>query len=248
MAHEVSLFIPCYIDQLYPQVGQATVEVLRRVGVRVRFDDRQTCCGQPMANTGCTQDAAQLARRHLDIFRGSTSVCPSGSCTSMVRNHYAHLPLRMSDDDRRTAARTFELSEFLVDVLGVDDLGARFPHVVAMHQSCHGLRELGLGRMSERMDAPRPSPAERLLTKVRGLTLTKPSRPDECCGFGGTFSVAEPALSTRMGEDRVKDLAATGAEYMVAGDMSCLMHLDGVSKRQRLGPRAIHLAEILAAR
>jgi L-lactate dehydrogenase complex protein LldE len=248
MPIEVSLFIPCYIDQLYPRVGRATVEVLRRAGCRVHFDERQTCCGQPMANSGCVADAGVLARKHLDEFKGTTSVCPSGSCVSMVRNHYAHLPIRLSDADRATCERTFELSEFLVEVCGVDDLGARFPHVVAMHQSCHGLRELGLGRMSERMDPPKPSAAERLLGRVRGLTLKKPSRPDECCGFGGTFAVSEPALSTRMGEDRVKDLAETGAEFMVAGDMSCLMHLDGIASRQRASCRAIHLAEILASR
>ncbi len=245
---DVALFIPCYIDQLFPRVGQATVEVLRRAGCTVRFDARQTCCGQPMANSGCTADAAKLARRHLDIFAGATTVCPSGSCASMVRNHYAHLPITVSEDDRVTMRRTFELSEFLVDVLGVTDLGASFPHHVAIHQSCHGLRELGLGRMSERMDSDRPSPVERLLRGVKGITISKPKRPDECCGFGGTFAVQEPVLSVRMGEDRIADLEQTGAEFMVAGDMSCLMHLDGIRKRQAHGPKAIHVAEILAAR
>jgi L-lactate dehydrogenase complex protein LldE len=247
MTVEINLFIPCYVDQLYPQVGQATVEVLRRVGCTVRYNPQQTCCGQPMANSGCVRDAAPLARRHLDIFKGGVTVCPSGSCTSMVRNHYAHLPLSLSSEDEKTCERTYELSEFLIDVLGVDDLGARFPHTVALHQSCHGARELGLGSMSERGGPKLASPAERLLGKVQGLTLRRPQRPDECCGFGGTFAVAEPMLSTRMGEDRVADLESTGAEFMVAGDMSCLMHLDGIRSRQRHGPKAIHLAEILAA-
>lgn len=246
--HQVSLFIPCYIDQLYPQVGQAMVSVLERAGCEVRFDPRQTCCGQPMANAGCTDDAAHLARHHLEVFRGTTSVCPSGSCVSMVRNHYAHLPLRLDAGDRATCAQTFELSEFLVNVLGVEDLGARFPHRVALHQACHGLRELQLGSMSERGGARTLSPAQRLLAKVEGLTLDLPSRPDECCGFGGTFAVTEATLSTRMGEDRIRDLGREGARYMVAGDMSCLMHLDGISRRQRSGVRAIHLAEILASR
>ncbi len=248
MGMVVNLFIPCYIDQLYPRVGAATVAVLRRAGCEVRFDQRQTCCGQPMANSGCTEDAAHLAKRHLEIFAGGTTVCPSGSCVSMVRNHYAHLPLSLGAADRETCRRTFELSEFLVDVLKVEDLGAFFPHAVAVHQSCHGLRELGQGSMSERGGAKRPSPAARLLARVRGIQLTQPERPDECCGFGGTFAVAEPELSTRMGEDRVRQLAATGASYMVANDMSCLMHLDGIASRQRLGCRAIHIAEILAAR
>ncbi len=247
MGVQVNLFIPCYIDQLYQQVGHATATVLERAGCSVRFDPRQTCCGQPMANAGCAVDAAGLAHRHLEIFRGGTTVCPSGSCTSMVRNHYAHLPISLSPVDLETCKRTFELSEFLVDVLGIEDLGASFPHSVAVHQSCHGLRELGLGTMSERGGPRTPSPAERLLSKVKGLTLSKPSRPDECCGFGGTFAVSEAELSSRMGEDRVRDLAAGGAEYMVAGDMSCLMHLDGIARRQRIGLRAIHLAEILAS-
>jgi L-lactate dehydrogenase complex protein LldE len=163
----------------------------------------------------------------------------------MVRNHYAHLPLRMSDDDRKTAARTYELSEFLVDVLGIDDLGARFPHVVALHQSCHGLRELGLGRMSERMDAPKPSPAERLLSRVRGITVTKPSRPDECCGFGGTFSVFEEPVSARMGYDKVKDHQRAGAEYIVSADMSCMMHQKGCAERLGLPIKFIHVAQVL---
>jgi len=247
MTVAINLFIPCYVDQLYPQVGKATVAVLRRAGCTVHFNPSQTCCGQPMANSGCVQDAATLARRHLDIFRGGTTVCPSGSCTSMVRNHYAHLPIALNAEDEGTCARTYELGEFLVNVLGVDDLHAHFPHVVALHQSCHGLRELGNGSMSERGGAKSPSATERLLGKVQGLSLKKPKRPDECCGFGGTFAVAEPVLSTRIGQDRVDDLESTGAEFMVAGDMSCLMHLDGIRSRQKHGPRAIHLAEILAA-
>jgi len=244
---DVALFVPCYIDQLYPGVGQATAAVLRRAGCTVHFDARQTCCGQPMANSGCGRDAAVLARRHLDIFAGMTTVCPSGSCTSMVKNHYAHLPMTIDAADKQTQADTHELSHFLVNILGVTDLGATFPHTVAVHQSCHGLRELNLGRMSERMDPERASPAETLLNQVQGITLHKPARRDECCGFGGTFAVTEPALSVRMGEDRLDDLGSQGAEYMVAGDMSCLMHLDGIRSRRKRGPKAIHLAEILAS-
>jgi len=165
----------------------------------------------------------------------------------MVKNHYAHLPIDISAADKQTQADTHELSHFLVNILGVTDLGATFPHTVAVHQSCHGLRELNLGRMSERMDPERASPAETLLNQVQGITLHKPARRDECCGFGGTFAVTEPALSVRMGEDRLDDLGSQGAEYMVAGDMSCLMHLDGIRSRRKRGPKAIHLAEILAS-
>jgi L-lactate dehydrogenase complex protein LldE len=242
----VHLFVPCYVDQLYPQVAEATAAVLRRAGCEVRFDERQTCCGQPMSNSGCAADAAKLARRHLDVFRGTVSVSPSASCVSQVRHHFHDLGLRLDEADGTTMANTFELSEFLVKRLGITEFGARFPHKVGLHASCHGLRELGLGAMSERRDGAPPSPAELLLAKVAGLDLVKPKRPDECCGFGGTFAVAEAGLSARMGQDRCNDFASVGAEFVTATDMSCLMHLDGVSRRSG-GPRAIHLAEILVA-
>lgn len=242
----VNLFVPCYIDQAHPQVGLAAAAVLRKAGCSVHFDPRQTCCGQPMANTGCRADAATLARRHLDVFRGGVTVCPSGSCVAMVRHHYRDLGLDLSADDEATMASTYELGEFLVGKLGIDDLGASFPHRVALHQSCHGLRELRLGASSERAGGGGPGPAERLLRRVAGLTLLLPERRDECCGFGGTFAVAEAALSVRMGEDRCTQLAATGADYVTATDVSCLMHIGGVGTR-RGGPKPIHLAEILAA-
>ena len=242
----VHIFVPCYVDQLYPQVAEATVEVLRRAGCDVRFDERQTCCGQPMSNTGCAGDAARLARRHLDIFRGTTTVSPSASCVSQVRHHYHDLGLKLSDEDEQTMSRTFELSEFLVEQLKVTEFGARFPHKVGLHASCHGLRELGLGSMSERREGSRLSPAELLLARVAGLELVRPTRTDECCGFGGTFAVAEAGLSARMGRDRCADFQGAGADYLTATDMSCLMHLDGVSRRHG-GPRALHLAEILVA-
>jgi L-lactate dehydrogenase complex protein LldE len=242
----VHLFVPCYVDQLYPQVAEATASVLRRAGCDVRFDARQTCCGQPMSNSGCAADAALLARRHLDIFRGTVSVSPSASCVSQVRHHFHDLGLRLDADDETTMSQTFELSEFLVKRLGVTDFGARFPHKVGLHASCHGLRELGLGSMSERREGTTASPAELLLRKVAGLELVHPSRPDECCGFGGTFAVAEAGLSVRMGRDRCGDFASAGASFVTATDMSCLMHLDGVSQRSG-GPRAVHLAEILAS-
>lgn len=234
------------MDQLYPQVAEATVAVLRRAGCEVRFDERQTCCGQPMANTGCTVEAGALARRHLDIFRGGLTVSPSASCVSQVRHHFHDLGLRLDEADEKTMAETFELSEFLVRRLGVTDFGARFPHRVGLHASCHGLRELHLGAMSERRDGPSMSPAEALLRRVAGLELVHPARTDECCGFGGTFAIAEAGLSVRMGRDRCDDFATAGATYVTATDMSCLMHLDGVSRRHG-GPRALHLAEILVA-
>jgi len=246
VAVAVQLFVPCYVDQLYPQVAEATAAVLRQAGCEVRFDERQTCCGQPMSNSGCAADAAKLARRHLDIFRGTVSVSPSASCVSQVRNHFHDLGVTLDDADHQTMADTFELSEFLVNRLGVTEFGARFPHKVGLHASCHGLRELGLGSMSERRSGVVASPAELLLRKVAGLELVPPTRPDECCGFGGTFAVAEAGLSARMGRDRCADFATAGAAFITATDMSCLMHLDGISSRHG-GPRALHLAEILVS-
>jgi L-lactate dehydrogenase complex protein LldE len=242
----VHLFVPCYVDQLYPHVAEATVAVLRRAGCEVRFDERQTCCGQPMSNSGCAAEAATLARRHLDIFRGTVAVGPSASCVSQVKHHFHDLGLTLDAGDEQTMSDTFELSEFLVRKLGFTEFGARFPHKVGLHASCHGLRELGLGSMSERRLGVTASPAETLLRKVSGLELVTPSRTDECCGFGGTFAVAEAGLSVRMGRDRCDDFAAAGAAFVTATDMSCLMHLDGVARRHG-GPRALHLAEILAA-
>ena len=246
MGVTVQLFVPCYVDQLYPQVAEATAAVLRQAGCDVRFDARQTCCGQPMSNSGCAADAAKLARRHLDIFRGTVSVSPSASCVSQVRNHFDGLALKLDESDHQTMSNTFELSEFLVNRLGKTEFGARFPHKVGLHASCHGLRELGLGSMSERRAGVVVSPAELLLRKVAGLELVPPTRPDECCGFGGTFAVAEAGLSARMGRDRCADFAQAGAAFITATDMSCLMHLDGVSARNG-GPRAVHLAEILVS-
>lgn len=242
----VSLFIPCYVDQVKPEVAMATVTVLRKAGCTVQFDARQTCCGQPMANSGCTDDAAALARRHLDLFRGTTAVSPSGSCVAMVRKHYGELGMALSDEDRATCARTYDLAEFLVEVLGVDDLGAVFPHRVAVQRSCHSLRELGQGSMSERMDPARPSALERLLGNVRGLTLVEHARADECCGFGGAFAVEHCTTSVGMGSDRCSGFSAAGAEFITGGDASCLLHLDGVRARSGSALRTIHVAEILA--
>ncbi len=247
---DVALFIPCYVDQLAPSVGLAALRVLEHVGCRVHYDPRQTCCGQPFLNVGAAREAAQLARAHLARFEQADAVvCPSASCVSTVRHRYAELDLELAPQAQRTCARTFELGEFLVRELGRTQLGSRFPHRVALLQSCHGLRELGLGHPSERVD-PKPSEpgvTERLLRAVEGLELAWPERPDECCGFGGAFSLKFPELSARMGRDRLRALAATGAEYMASSDVSCLLHLGGVARREGSGPRPIHLAEILAS-
>lgn len=244
----VGLFLPCYIDQLYPDVGLATVELLERAGCEVDYPEEQTCCGQPMANTGCWDEAQPLAHRFLKIFHDYEAVvCPSGSCVSMVTHHYDHFfPGR--DAYAELKAKTYELTEFLTDVVPLKELsGVRFPYRVGLHNSCHGLRELRLGSSSERM-LPPFSKARQLLELVEGIEFVELSRPDECCGFGGTFAVSEEAVSCMMGLDRVADHETHGAQVITAGDMSCLMHLDGLLRRQNKPIEVMHLAQILAGR
>jgi L-lactate dehydrogenase complex protein LldE len=241
----VGLFIPCYIEQLYPRVGLAAVRLLERHGVRVVYPEDQTCCGQPMANSGCTADAAALAEKFLRLFGDyEFVVAPSGSCVSMVRNHYqAFLGGRPRFDHLKAA--TFELCEFLVDVLKIGRIEGRFPHRVGLHQSCHGLRELRLGSASE-LRIPSFDKVRLLLSELRDIQLVELERADECCGFGGTFAVNEEAVSCMMGRDRVADHRRAGAEVITGVDMSCLMHLDGLIRRDRHPLRVMHVAEILA--
>ena len=232
---DVALFVPCYVDQLTPQVGLATVELLERLGVIVHYPEAQTCCGQPMANAGCADPL--LEKRFLEIFAPyEYVVCPSGSCTSMVRNHYvADSPVRR---------RVYELTEFIVDVLK-RPLPGRYPHKVGLHKSCHGLRELRLGSGSERR-VPAFDKARSLLEPLEGITLVQLERPDECCGFGGTFAVAEEAISCAMGKSRIADHEQAGAEVIVAGDQSCLLQLQGLLSRAGNPLRTLHIAEVLA--
>ncbi len=241
---KVALFIPCYIDALYPQVGIHTLELLERAGVSVAYPSDQTCCGQPMANSGFAEPSRDAARRFIQVFDGySHIVCPSGSCTSMVRNHYRDL-LGESPAVQSISERTWELCQFLTQVVGWKPDSARYPGRVALHPSCHGLRELRLGPCSERPET-RPDIVRELLSHVSGLELVSPARRDECCGFGGTFAVSEEAVSVRMGNDRIDDYAQAGAEIITAVDMSCLMHLDGLIRRRQLKLRTMHVAELL---
>jgi L-lactate dehydrogenase complex protein LldE len=244
---QVALFVPCYIDQLYPNVAWATLELLEKLGCEVTIPDAPVCCGQPMANTGCWDDARPLAKSFIEQYdKYESIVCPSGSCTSMIVNHYHEL---VGEDARyeRIRHKTFELCAFLTDVLKVERLEVSFPHKVGLHQSCHGLRELRLGSCSEVM-GEEFSKARTLLEMVDGLELVDLTRKDECCGFGGTFAVSEEAVSCMMGNDRIHDHEHAGAEVITAGDMSCLMHLDGLIKRQKKPIRTMHIAEILAGR
>lgn len=242
----VALFIPCYIDQFYPQVGIATAELLTRLGVSFEFPTQQTCCGQPMANTGCTEEARPLAEKFLRTFKDfEFVVAPSGSCVAMVRHHYNEY-LAGNPDFEQLKLKTFELCEFLTDVLQVKELpAASFPYRVGLHQSCHGLRELRLASDSE-LVGKSYNKARCLLEMIKGIQFVQLARPDECCGFGGTFAVNEEAVSCMMGDDRIFDHEQAGAQVITANDMSCLMHLEGLIRRQKKPIRVMHIAEILA--
>jgi L-lactate dehydrogenase complex protein LldE len=237
-----SLFITCYNDTLYPETGRAVVRLLERLGVDVDFHPQQTCCGQMHANTGFRSEAFSQAKRFVRLYQeAETVVIPSSSCVAMMRDQYPGLFEELGNEElrRQYAAllpRVFELSEFLIDRLGVEDVGASFPHRVTYHASCHGVRALHLGE--------RPY---RLLAKVRGLALAPLANVDRCCGFGGTFSVKNAEVSSAMLAVKLQDVIATGAEYCTALDNSCLMHLGGAMHRQYAGMKTIHLAEILAS-
>jgi len=237
----VSLFIPCYVDQLMPEVGIATVQLLEHVGCKVHYDPRQTCCGQPAFNGGFLDEARAVARHMLDVFHlgDDPIVVPSGSCATMCKVFFPQLFEQPAEHDlaNRLAARVWELSDFLVQRLGVDDVGAEFEHAVTFHDGCHGLREL------HTHESPR-----RLLSEVRGLRLIEMGEARTCCGFGGTFAVKFAPISTAMAEVKCKSALATGAEYIVSGDPSCLMQIRGYIEKQRLPIKTIHLAEVLNSR
>lgn len=236
----VSLFVPCFVDQLLPEIAVDTVKVLRRIGCEVEYRQKQTCCGQPPFNSGFWNEARPCAERFLRMFRDAeTVVCPSGSCTTMVRVFYPELlesTPALKAEAETLGKRTFELSEFLVNVAGVTDVGAVFPHSVTYHASCHGLRELHL----------REEPL-RLLRAVKGINLREMQRHDECCGFGGTFATKMAPISIAMGVSKAESVSASGAEYVTALDGSCLMHLQGVMTKRGVKTKTIHLASILAS-
>ena len=240
---KVGLFVPCYVDALYPEVGVATYKLLRSLGVEVDYPEKQTCCGQPMGNAGFQHKADRLAEKYDELFGGyDYVVAPSASCAAYVKLFHPQI----LDHECQAAKKTMDVVEFLHDVLKVDHLPARFPHVVSLHNSCHGVRELGLSSPSERV-MPRFNKIKDLLQLVDGITVMEPERVDECCGFGGMFSVEEPAVSTRMGQDKIGRHMATGAEFITGPDSSCLMHMQGIAKKQNLPIKFIHVVEILAA-
>jgi L-lactate dehydrogenase complex protein LldE len=238
----IALFATCLVDSLYPDVGKATVALLERLGHEVAFPPGQTCCGQMHINSGYQDAALPLVRRFADTFAGYDAiVAPSGSCVGSVRHQHAMVARRGEDDrlaerSERIASRTYELSELLVDVLGVEDVGSYFPHRVTYHPTCHSLRILRVG------DRPL-----RLLRNVRGMELIELPDADQCCGFGGTFALKNADTSTAMLTDKMRAVLDTHAEVCTAGDSSCLMHIGGGLSRLRSGVRTVHLAEILAS-
>jgi L-lactate dehydrogenase complex protein LldE len=238
----VALMVTCINDAMFPDAGKAVVRLLRRLGVDVDFPQAQTCCGQPMVNTGYLDEAVPVVRTFVEAFSGYDAVvAPSGSCAGSARHQHAMVARRSGDPAlvaavAETSPRVYELSEFLVDVLGVEDVGASFPHSVTYHPTCHSLRMLGVG--------DRPT---RLLRAVHGLRLLDLPEAEQCCGFGGTFAVKNADTSVAMGADKARHVRETGAEVLVAGDNSCLMHIGGMLSRQRAGVRVMHLAEVLAS-
>ncbi|MFT3981941.1 MAG: (Fe-S)-binding protein [Ferruginibacter sp.] len=239
----VSLFIPCYVNQFYPQVAIATLRLLQKLGCRVDYPLSQTCCGQPMANSGYEY----LSQSCNELFTGNFKdadyiVCPSGSCTLHIKEHlHSHINENMATGIRK---KVYELTEFLTDILKVETLDASFPYRVGIHQSCHGQRGLHLSQMSELVAGPFSKPGS-LLNMVKDIELVELSRLDECCGFGGTFCVTEEALSVKMGKDRIADHEKNNVEVITGVDMSCLMHLEGILRRKKSSIQVKHIAEIL---
>ena len=238
----VSLFITCLVDQLWPSIGTGTVEVLRRAGCEVVFDERQTCCGQPAYNTGYRTEARALAKRFIEIFEDTNPdavVSPSGSCTAMV--HHFHQLFSEEEDWRRRAEalaeRAHELGDFLVNVLGIDDVGASFRGRITWHDACHALRDLNV------YAEPR-----RLISNVRNAEFVELANADSCCGFGGTFSVKYPEISVAILDNKIEAIEKAGVRAVVSGDASCLMQIGGRLSRRESKVRALHLAELLAAR
>jgi L-lactate dehydrogenase complex protein LldE len=240
MARRVSLFVTCVVDQLFPRVGLAMAEVLERVGWEADFPEAQTCCGQPAYNSGYRAEARQVARHFLEVFRDAEYiVVPSGSCTAMAAHHYEelfHKEPALLEEAHALSGRIWEFSRFLLEVARVDDVGAELEDVVTYHDSCHALRELQI------RDGPR-----RLLSRVRGLELREMDKAEECCGFGGTFSIKFPEVSGGMARTKIESILRTGANAVVSIDSSCLMQLQGALSRAGAPVRTLHLAEVLAS-
>ncbi len=242
---KVGLFIPCYVDAVYPEVGVAAYKLLRHLDIDVTYPQGQTCCGQPMANAGFESQAVPLAEKFEERFKGfDYVVAPSVSCTAFVKINYPRL--LKGKTECQTAKKCMDVVEFLHDVVKVNHPLGTFPHKVSLHNSCHGVRELGLSSPSEQ-HVDKFNKIKDLLQLVDGCQVVEPERPDECCGFGGMFSIEETAISAQMGKDKVERHIQTGAEYVTGPDCSCLMHMAGVARKQGLKIEFKHVVEILAA-
>ena len=240
---KVALFIPCYVDQFYPNVGVATLQLLEKLGVDVVFPMKQTCCGQPMANGGCEQDSKGVYEHFVDTFSEfDYIVTPSGSCTYHIKKHYDII--EQTPAVQKVRKSIYELVDFIENVLKIEEIPNSFPHKVGLHLSCHGQRGLRQANASE-ITGVRDGQISKLLRKLKGIELTELNRNDECCGFGGMFCVTEEAVSARMGQDRIADHLCNGTKVLTGGDVSCLMHLEGIVKRQNAPIKVMHIAEIL---
>ncbi len=244
---KIGLFIPCFMNELYPDVCKATYKLLKNQGLQIEYPLSQTCCGQPMANSGCSKDIKTLAINFVNTFKDyDYVVAPSGSCVSMVKEHYA--PFFDNDNDyNKIKASIYEVCEFLHDVVKIDNINFdfSFPYNVGVHNSCHGHRVLKLASASE-LNIPYESKLKNLLNKIPEINLINLKREDECCGFGGTFCVQEEAISVAMGKDRIEDHLDSKAQIMTGADMSCLMHMDGIITRDGNPIKVMHIVEILA--
>lgn len=242
----IGLFIPCYVDALYPEVGVSTYRLLKSLGLDVDYPLQQTCCGQPMGNAGFEKMAVPLVKNFGEIFKGyDYVVAPSASCAAYVRHFHPNV---VPNDNHvcEAAKKTCDLVEFLHDVIKVESLPSSFPHKVSVHNSCHGVRELGLSTPSER-NLPHINKIINLLKLVEGIEIVEPDRKDECCGFGGMFAIEEKAVSSQMGIDKLKSHEATGAQFVTGSDSSCLMHLQGIAEKQGSYLKFLHVAQILSA-
>ena len=243
---KVGLFIPCYINAIYPQVGVASFKILSRLGVDLAYPLDQTCCGQPMANAGFENEASRLARRFETLFQSYDYIVgPSASCVAFVKQNHPDI-LAQEGHRCESAEKIYDLCEFIHDVVKPEHLDARFPHKVSLHNSCHGVRELHLSSPSER-NIPYYNKLRDLLLMVKDIEVCEPSHVDECCGFGGMFAIEEQAVSVCMAKDKIRHHSETGAEYITGADSSCLMHMQGVINREKLPIQTIHIVEILAS-
>lgn len=242
---KIGLFIPCYMNELYPQACKATLKVLENLELNVEYPMEQTCCGQPMANSGCAKDVKALAHHFVETFKEyDYIVAPSGSCVAMVKEHYAEF-FEDNSDYEKVKTSIYEICEFLHDIVKVEAFNVSFPYKVGVHNSCHGHRELKVASCTE-LNIPYFSKLKNLLSKVKDIEIITLDRDDECCGFGGTFAVSEDAISAAMGKDRIADHLRNEAQIMTGADMSCLMHMEGLINRNNEPLKVMHIAQILA--